>query len=280
MSLAPSKYGGVLPPWLVALASVAIVLHLAAILVPILDTPSGPWPVPTGRSMAEPPQFARSLSSLGSSSRSTSATWTFTTLHGKYLRLTNNYHFVSNRPGDLPGVEFEVYLRDAEGNLLHKAKFPSPEANLWVRHRQQMLAGALAPLEAPQGEVLAAPGASVPTMAVWLFPDELGPETPNGPPPGGAPAPSATGPDRLGQLRLSFVPQHLVPRQRPIMRPMELSVVLARSYARYLCRQHGAARAEIVRHSREPVPPGVLFGAETPASTFESLVASFGEMSR
>jgi hypothetical protein len=63
------------------------------------------------------------------------------------------------------------------------------------------------------------------------------------------------------------------------MRPTEWALVLARAYARHLCRSHGAATAEIVRHTREPVTPAVLFGNDVSAPDFEELLASFGAMS-
>jgi hypothetical protein len=81
-------------------------------------------------------------------------------------------------------------------------------------------------------------------------------------------------------LHLAAVPQHRLPRYPGRWRPSEWSLILARSYGRYLCRTHGAASAEIVRHTREPVPPAVLFGQETPPAVFNDLVANFGEMSQ
>jgi hypothetical protein len=59
------------------------------------------------------------------------------------------------------------------------------------------------------------------------------------------------------------------------MRPSDWALVLARSYGRYLCRTHGAASAEIVRHTREPVSPAVLFGMRPPPNAFDEYVATF-----
>jgi hypothetical protein len=253
--------GSPLPRWLVAAGSAAIAYHLVAITLPVLDTPSGPWPTPVGRSLDEPPYFAHAAAPLA-------------TLHGKYLRVAHSYHFVTNRPGDTPGVEFEVRLRDEGNNLLETLRFPDPGANPWVRHRQELLASALAPdlpVEPPAGEVIAPPGAAVPTVPIWTLPDD---------PPlvlAGINSPRPGADDKV-PLRLNLVPQHLIPRNRGVMRPTDWSLVLARSYARYLCRTHGAATAEIIRHTRESVPPGVLFGNEVPAPAFDDLVASFGEM--
>jgi hypothetical protein len=69
-------------------------------------------------------------------------------------------------------------------------------------------------------------------------------------------------------------------RGSPVFRPSEWSLVLARSYARHLCRTHGAASAEIIRHTRDPIYPVVLFEREPAADAFQDLVASFGEMPR
>src|SRR5438270_8863862 len=103
---ATSRPGGALPSWVVAVGSVAILFHLTAITIPFLDTPSGPWPLPMGRSVAEPPQFAHSLAGL-------------TTLHAKWLRIAHSYHFVTSRPGESPAAEFEVRLTDDAGKLIH-----------------------------------------------------------------------------------------------------------------------------------------------------------------
>jgi hypothetical protein len=84
--------------------------------------------------------------------------------------------------------------------------------------------------------------------------------------------------DQAIQLRLQEIPQHLVPRTRSVMRPSEWTVLLARSYARHLCREYGAATAEILRHTREPISPAILFESESGA-TFDELVASFGKVS-
>jgi hypothetical protein len=81
-------------------------------------------------------------------------------------------------------------------------------------------------------------------------------------------------------LRLRAVPEHLVPRDRPVFRPSSWSLLLARSYVRHLCRVNGASTAELVRHSREPILPALIFMPEPPAATFDELVSSFGELPR
>jgi hypothetical protein len=258
---APSKTGGALPPWLVFAGTVGIVLHLIAVVLPILNAPSGPWATPGGRSVEESPRFAQAGSNL--------SIW-----HTRYLRLGQNYHQILNRPGDIPGVELEVRLRNNEGELIRTLKIPDPEANPWVRHRQELLVRSLAPdlpVDPPGQEMIAAPGRTVPTQAIWVLPEERFPDEKAG-------QQSSTQVDRAIQLRLREVPQHLVPRNRSVMRPSEWSMLQARSYARHLCREYGAATAEILRHTSEPISPTILFESE-PGATFDELVASYGEVS-
>ncbi|HZV07509.1 MAG TPA: hypothetical protein VE999_20660 [Gemmataceae bacterium] len=251
-----SPNGGELPRWLVLVGSAAILYHLAAITLPILDMKSGPWP----GGLAEAPAFAHSLRDIS-------------TVHGRYLRIAHSYEFPSNRPSDLPGVEFEVRLKDAKGNVIQTLHFPDPHANLWVRQRQDLLARNLAPdqpLEPPRAEILAAPGQKLPTVSFWALPNELGPNAGN--------PPVSSFPENT-PLHLQTMEYNNVPRYRQLMRPTDLALVLERSYARYLCRKYNAASAEVLRHTREPVSPAVLFGGEMPPHALEDLVASFGEVS-
>jgi hypothetical protein len=171
------------------------------------------------------------------------------------LKLTHNYHFVTNH-GELPGVYFKVQLKGAGGETVATLKFPEDGANPWVRHRQGLLARALGddqPVQPAAGEFIAAPGQRVETVQIWDM------------------APNRT-------LRLKSVPQHLIPRERPVSRPSDLSLILARSYVRYLCRQYGAVSGEITRHSREPISPVILFQRDVPPGAADELVAQFGEM--
>jgi hypothetical protein len=232
-----------IPRWIVVSGSLVIAFHLLAVASGALAAPSGPWPNAEGGGLFTPPQFAFSV-------REHLTDW-----YLGLVRMTHNYHFSSNRPA-APGVFFEARLRDAAGQEVAALRFPDPAANPWVRHRQALLAKWLAddqPVPPPAGEVIAAPGQTPPAVVIW---DLAGPH----------------------RLRLRAVPQHLVPRDRPVFRPSEWSLVLARSYARHLCRAHGTASAEIVRHTREAIPPAVLFFDDVPAESFEELVASFGEV--
>jgi hypothetical protein len=151
-------------------------------------------------------------------------------------------------------VYLEIRLRDSAGGPLTSVRIPDEAASHWVRLRQQLLVRGLIPdqpvIPRP-GEAVAAPGRDVPAVPIW---DMAEPQ----------------------HLRLQRVPEHLLPRDRPVSRPSEWALLLARSYARHLCRVHGASSAELVRHTRYPIPPAVLF-EEPPPGAFEELIAHFGE---
>lgn len=226
---------------LVVVTSAAIVFHLGSVLTNVLAAPSGPWP--PGGNLATPPQLAYSLNRE---------------LAPRYLeplKFTHNYHFASNRPGR-PGVWFEVRLADESGREMMTLRFPDQNANSSVRHRQSLLALALAddqPIAPPAGEWIAAPGREVPTVPIWELAGDR-------------------------ELRLRSVPAHLVPRDRPVYRPSDWSLVLARSYVRHLCREHGAEKGEVIRHTREAMPPAVMFERDIPPDAFGELVSRFGEV--
>jgi hypothetical protein len=234
------------PRWLVAVGSVLIAGHFLALTFHALAAPSGPWPAgEEGQDMATPPQFAFSVSS---------------NLALPYLRavkLSHNYHFPSNRPAH-PGVYLEFRLKDEEGNELATVKLPDDTANPWVRHRQSLLALALGedmPVRPLTSELIPARGMELPKVQIWE-------------------------PIAMRHLRLRTVDVNGIPRNQPVMGPSEWSQLLARSYARYLCRAHGAARAEIVRHHQDPIPPVVLFEESIPAGTFDEVISEWGELSR
>jgi hypothetical protein len=240
-----------LPPWLIAAGSVVLILHLGALAALAVAAPSGPWPTPFGASTAMPPYFAQEINNVALPN------------YLQPLKMTHNYHFVTNRPGG-PEVRFEAELLDESGKVIDRVKFPEKDAFCWIRHRESLLARALGddmPVQAPPGENVPAPGQETRTVTIWDMP-------------GGS-----------QQLELKTVPEHLIPRNRPVERPSEWSLLLARSYARYLCRTHGAASVRIYRHNREPVMPVVLYpGVQLDRvlapNTFEDRVAFFGEFSK
>jgi hypothetical protein len=88
--------------------------------------------------------------------------------------------------------------------------------------------------------------------------------------------------DVAGNRRLVLrpVPAHLVPRDRAVYRPSDWSMLMARSYVRHLCREHGAVKGELIRHTFDPVPPAVLFLESPNPAEFGELVSNFGEVTR
>jgi hypothetical protein len=235
--------GGSVRRWLIIAGTGLVGLHLLAVLVAALAAPSGPWPTGEGPTMATPPQFAFTLQR---------------DLFGPYLRplrLGSNYRYSTNRPGS-PGVMLQARLKNEKGEQLAVLEFPDRKADPWTRHRQSLLVGWLVPdqpVAPPTSEVIAAPGQSVPTFQVWE-------------------------PTEPGVLKLQSVPQHLLPRDRPVFRPTEPSLVLVRSYARFLCRQYGAASVELVRRSREALPPAILLDQSQDGPATVS--SNYGEFSR
>jgi hypothetical protein len=227
---------------LIAVASLAILFHFGAVIVHALAAPSGPWPGLDGNGMADPPSFTRTLDKP------------LVQGYLKPLKLTHNYHFPSNRP-IAPGVYLEVTLKDSKGESQKKISLPDPESNAWVRYQEGLFAQGLVPdqpIAPPQGEEIPAPQQQVRRVTIW---------------------------DGEQPLRLRRVDEHLVPRNRPVYGPTEWSLVLVHSYARYLCRKHGAASAEIVRHSRDAIPPTVLIASSPPPMAFSDLLASYGDIS-
>jgi hypothetical protein len=209
-----------------------------------LAASSGPWPTNFGSSPALGPPFANTINDL-------------TARHYlRHLHMTHNYHFVSNAP-ELPAVYFEVRLKDANGKVMETLKFPDDKANFWLQHRQRILAQGLGddqPVQAPQGEQVLPQGQHFPTLNVWL------------PSPGDS------------VLRLKTVSQLELPKDRPVSRPSDWSLLLCQAYVRHLCREHGAASAELIRHSRNPIYPSILFfNGPLPRETFDELVCNFGE---
>jgi hypothetical protein len=226
------------------LGSAFVGFHMLAIGALVLSAPSGPWPTPFGPSQAIGPPFASKVAEVT------------TQYYLTPLKMTHNYHFLGNRP-DGPGIEFEVRLKDEQGRLIESLRYPSPRANPWVRQRQMLLAQSLGDdeqVQAPPGEVIPAPGQPVETMRIWY----------------------TVGPN---QLVLRKVETHLVPKTGA-SRPREWSLILARSYMRHLCREHGAASAELVRYSRPAIMPGFLFMEEPPPGTFDTLASTFEEYHR
>jgi hypothetical protein len=242
----PMACAGVpVPGWLAWAGSAVVIFHLAAVVCGALATTSGPWLMGDGPRLGPPPRFAQALNSAPLAD------------YLKVIRMPYTYHFASNQPQRWAAY-FEVHLKDQAGQEIAVVTVPDASANAWVRHRQGLLARALAddvPLPPPGLEQIAAPGQQVPTVSFW---DAADPKVP--------------------RLHLRKEPQHLVPRDRQgLQRPSDWASLLVRSYDRHLCRQYGAVSADLVRHARLPIPPDVIGMGSVPPGAFDELIADFGE---
>jgi hypothetical protein len=242
-----------LPGGVVVFASLFVVFHFFAINMYILAAPSGPWLVPGfGPSPALGPPFASELSKAT------------TEYYLQPLRMAGNYHYSSNHV-DMPSIVFEARLRDERGDVFKTLQFPSPKDNFWLRHRHAILAEGLGgdvPIPLPRGEMIPAQGQATQTLKLWYPADP-----------------------QEKKLAIRETEQHLVkdlfkdPGMQ-LARPREWTLLLARSYARYLARAYGAASVQIIRNSRDPVMPALLFGETVPPGTFETLVSQFEDYRR
>jgi hypothetical protein len=224
---------------------VAIGAHFLGLLMLVLAAQSGPWAMRFGESPAEGPLFAAKINNV------------VTPAYFQPLRMTHNYHFASDRVTPSQ-VYFEARLKDAAGNVT-TLKFPDPDANPWVRHRETLLALGLGddmPVQTARSEVIPAPGQKMRTRTIWE-------------PVKGSEA-----------LVLRELPEHLIPKDRPVFSPSDWTLLLARGYARHLCRVYDAVSVELIRHSKDPVMPAALFMNDPPADWFNELVCSFGEVRR
>jgi hypothetical protein len=229
-----------LPLALVIGASAFVAVHLFAVVILVLSATSGPWVSPFGPSTSPGPEFAGRIAGVT------------TQYYLQPLQMTHNYHFPGNRP-DVSGIFFEVRLKDAHGRDMELLRYPSPRDHFWLRQRHNQLAQQLGndePIEAQRTEQIAGPGKKSPTVKIW----------------------EGQGPNKVV---LKEVASHLVPKNQPVSRPREWSLILARSYMRHLCLEKGAATAELTRHSRQPVMPFLLLMEEAPPGTYDTLVSTY-----
>jgi hypothetical protein len=235
-----------LPGWLVWIGSLGIAFHFFALSMLVLSAPSGPWPTPFGSSTAFGPKFADLVNQF------------VTPNYLEPLRMTHNYHFITNRP-ELPTASFEIVLKDKDGTVKKRLSYPDPDANPWVRFRERLLAIGLAddePVQIPRGEIIPAAGKKMPSVSYW----DAGPD------------------DKIGILKTSEI--HLAPKNRDVYRPRDWSLQLARSYMRHALRQEGLAKAELIRHVRPAIMSAMVYVEEAPPGTFTEMVNSFGEQQR
>lgn len=242
-------HGGVprpLPKSLMIGISLGIVLHLAALVVLVTAAPSGPWNTPVGPSPALAPEFAGVVLSR------------LEPLYFQPLQLTHNYHYVTDQVEN-SSVSFEVVLKDERDKVIDTVVFPQKNVNKWLQQRQRLLAQNLGqdqPVMRRQGEQIAAPGQKIKTVTIWDRGDQ--------------------------EFKLKQVPMHLVPENQPVSRPSNWSLIVAKSYMRYLCRKHGAKSATMHRISRDPISPVVLplmrNGEQIPPILLgEEMKANFGD---
>jgi hypothetical protein len=243
-----------LPPWLIRGASAIIVLHFLAIGSLVLSAQSGPWPTRFGNSPAEGPPFAGMVHRK-----------VFAPLYLEPLHLSNNYHFRDNGPLEsVSAVYFEANLKDASGRIVKTVKFPGDQDNTWLRHRYNLLALGLGndqPLQVLRGEVLAGEGGTMPQVTFW---DDSNPKLWK----------LVTKDEHLARA------EQLARKDRSLVAPSEWSLLLARSYQRFLCRHYDVAAVELVRHHKNPVLPAFMFLPEPPQGTFDELICSFGDYRR
>jgi hypothetical protein len=98
--------------------------------------------------------------------------------------------------------------------------------------------------------------------------------------------PTKMGPDSRAEqhLVLNKIDEHLIREViskrggAPVMGPSPWGMLLVRSYVRHLCRLHGATVAKVVRRTREPVSPTVMFLPQQPDGELPTLVSNFGEV--
>jgi hypothetical protein len=240
-----------LPGWLVGLISLGVAFHCFALVVHVVAARSGPWvvPPPIGVTPVEAPPFSAPIANVVAPP------------YLNPLRMTHNYHFMTNRP-EVYEVTFEIRLKDSKGRVTTRRKFPDPEANPWVRFRQELLAQELfedSPVQLARGEVIPAPGQKMRIVTYW---DQGPKET---------------------EMKLVQSPEHLAPKMRELYMPRQWSSLVARSYLRYLLRQNEtAASAELVRYAKNPVLPENLMMPERELleGTFTEYAANFGEVKR
>lgn len=140
------------PLWAKLVAIPVILWHIAAILVMVLSTESGPWP----DGYAHPPMFASQAYARASQ-------------YLDPLRLQDDYRFSSNvKPDD--DFRLELQLKDAQGNDLGIVRYPDPNASRSTQHRQKLVAEILRNpifLQPRAGEFIPPDGQTIPMVKYW-----------------------------------------------------------------------------------------------------------------
>jgi hypothetical protein len=158
MRTPPSEDRFHLQSWHMTAGSIVILLHLAAVAICGFMMESGPWPTDMGQSSALPPQFAQAGYRVAGP------------VYFEGLRIGPGSRYLTNRPGQQPGIWFEFRLKDDKGNITQVLKFPDAKANPWVRHRQSILAmwlGQDRPMQPLESEVIQPAGKRQERRTVW-----------------------------------------------------------------------------------------------------------------
>jgi hypothetical protein len=249
-----------LPRWVVLAGSGLIAFHFFAIVAYVLAASSGPWPTAFGSSPALAPFFLKDPTPLFDPNRLPNE-YSAREIYLRLLHLDHDFHFQSNHT-DNSAVYFEARLRNKAGEEMGTLKFPQEKANFWVRHRQALLAMGLGndrPVEGSRGNPIPAPGKKLEETLVWdpVNKEKLENEFKNGKI---TKVQLEQGLERLkpGENHRLKKMQTISPEQE-LMGPSSRSILLAKSYARYLGRLHHAASVELIRHSRNPIFPDVVF---------------------
>lgn len=236
-----------LPRWVYVAATVVIVWHFGSVGARVLAAMSGPWPMgEQGAAPVAPPHFASIIAN---------------SLPGDYLKaiqLNRDYHFATNRPNGT-NYKMKVNLKDEKGDVIGTVTYPEAEgdANFWVRHRQRIMVdflGSDGMVRTPQNEVIPAPGQPEPTLRYWKGVE-----------------------GSMTKARLATESVNLImPRGGSFYTPSDLEMVFLGSYARHLCRTHGANSVEVIRVAQEPIPPAVLFDSSLPPVMFDARTYNYG----
>ena len=239
--------------WVRGLASAGLLLYVSALIANGLVSRSGPWPSMGGPDYADPPSFAR-LALNSSPTGEAGSSWSLGGLL-RSLRLTHNGRFETNAPPEFQH-QFEAIFRDADGNEIARKAYPDPTANAAIQHRQKLIAAGLGhdvPVIPPDGEFVPADGQDVRKVEIWHV-------------------------DESRNGRRILVPEHELARDRDLSAPSPWSQALAASFGRYLLRQTPAESVEIVRLTRQALPPEVLFvDAHSTPSDPDQFRLSFGK---
>ena len=219
-----------LPRWVILLGSGIIAFHFFAIGAYVLSAPSGPWPVvPFGSSPALAPFFLKDPTRPPNDYN----------VRENYLRLLHmdhDYHFQANHT-DLSAVVFEARLLDKDKKEITTLTFPQKKVNFWVRHRQALLAQGLGedrPVEGSRGNPIAAPGQRSREVEIWE-------------------------PLKINSPHFVLKKKANITSSEELSGPSARALLLAKAYVRYLGRTQKAAYVELIRRSRNPVLPDMVF---------------------